>query len=392
MLLNRFMQDRLDHKEWHDLNAGMRSFTQILLTVQEMADSKLEDDQEIAENIQNRIFYEQTTHDRVVDILRGYKDQGFNYLDAVTELSHVFLRMLERYSKVNADLQVRSKRRARKKEKQSQQQNDAPDYAADQDSEAEELAEAHRVSKERKFDFKRFAAKFSTQNCINAFLALTTFFKSLSNEQLKRAHRFFHRVAFKEEMTVMLFRLDIITLFNKMIKGPDGLSHHNPIFREWEELAKQVFRRLTKRLQTRPELAVELLFSKINATTFFLEYGYEKQTTMTSRAPAELEVKGAMTRDEQIGVVVAVLSEEKMDLISLVKDNLTRAASERRVWEDEGVARAIEENHQPSDTSPLVEKSAPSIGKPKTSHQMHVADRNSHNPWQRRAALGHVQG
>ena len=382
VLLNRFMQDRLDHKLWHELNAGMLSFTQILLTVQEMADSKLEEDQEIAENIQNRIFYEQTTHDRIVDLLRGYKDQGFNYLDAATELSHVFLRMLERYSKVNADLQVRSKRRARKKKKQSQQPDEAPDFAADQDSEAEELAEAQRISKERKFDFKRFAAKFSTQNCINSFVAFTTFYKSLSNEQLKRAHRFFYRVAFKEEMTVMLFRMDIIALFNKMIKGPDGLSHHAPIFREWEELARQVFRRLTKRLQTRPELAVELLFSKINATTFFLEYGYEKQITTKPRAPVELEVKGAMTRDEQIGVVVAVLSEEKTDLIVLVRDNLTRAADERRSWEDEAVARSIEENHQPSDTTPLVERSPPSIGMLKTSYRSHVANISSRHPRQ----------
>ncbi|KAJ5580764.1 hypothetical protein N7450_007065 [Penicillium hetheringtonii] len=56
--LNRAMQNSFDSKEWDDLNAQMRCFTQILLTVQEMALSPIEEDQEIAENIQNRIFYE----------------------------------------------------------------------------------------------------------------------------------------------------------------------------------------------------------------------------------------------------------------------------------------------------------------------------------------------
>lgn len=120
ILLNRSMQSSWDHKEWENLNAEMRCFTQILLTIQEMAASPLEEDQEIAENIQNRIFYEETTHDRILSIIRGYKDQGFGYLDACTELAHVFLRMLERYSKTNTDMQVRSKRRAKRKTKQAQ--------------------------------------------------------------------------------------------------------------------------------------------------------------------------------------------------------------------------------------------------------------------------------
>ncbi|KAI9823376.1 MAG: hypothetical protein M1819_001349, partial [Sarea resinae] len=77
VLLNRFMENARDVKDWHDLKASMRSFTQILLTTQEMSDSPLEEDQEIAENIQNRVFYEQSTHDRVLGILREYKDQDF---------------------------------------------------------------------------------------------------------------------------------------------------------------------------------------------------------------------------------------------------------------------------------------------------------------------------
>src|SRR6201994_1375611 len=143
-MLNRYMQVSFDNKEWQDLNASMRCFTQVLLTVQEMAASPLEDDQEIADNIQNRIFYEETTHDRIIAILKGYKDQGFGYLDACIELSHVFLRMLERYSKENVDLQIRSKRRAKKKQKEEKKQaagTDGDPAAEDEESENEDIAD-----------------------------------------------------------------------------------------------------------------------------------------------------------------------------------------------------------------------------------------------------------
>ena len=364
ILLNRFMQNRLDLKLWNEVNAGMRCFTQILLTVQEMAKSSLEEDQEIAENIQNRIFYEETTHDRIVAILRGYKGQGFGYLDACTELSHVFLRMLERYSKENVDLQIRSRRRARKKKKAQMQVAESEDPVVDQDSEEEEVAEAQKSMKERKFDFNRFSAKFLTQGCIDTFVSFTTFYKDLTTEQLKRAHRFFYRVAFKQEMSVMLFRLDIIALFNQMIKGPGELDKGNPMFREWDELTRQLIKRMIKKLQQRPELAVELLFSKMSSTAYYLEFGYEKQTMASKpRAPVELEVKGAMTREGQIGVVVAVLHEEKLASIDFVRSTLASAATERRSWEAAATARSLLNEENGEDGQPMIEPSkAPSIG------------------------------
>lgn len=341
ILMNRFMQKSEDEKAWQDLNAGMKCFTQILLTVQEMSDSVLEDDQEIAENIQNRIFYEESTHDRIVHTLRSYKDQGFGYLDAVTELAHVFLRMLERYSKQNVDMQVRSKRRAqniRKKKAATQgedgeQEDNVPD--------TEVLAEAQKTVSERKFDFTRFAAKFVNQSSVNTFVAFTRYYNELDANQLKRAHRFLHRVAFKMELGVLLCRVDILMLFNKMIKGPEGLDPESPSFKEWEDLVRHFFRTVVKKVQERPELIVEMLFSKIPQTIFFLEHGYERELpTRTPRAPAELEVKPGMEKPEQIGVAVGVLvNQQKSDALHWVRDILKSAVDERKAWEDMEEAR-----------------------------------------------------
>lgn len=367
--LNRYMQNSLDMKEWQDLNASMRCFSQILLTVQEMAVSKIDEDQEIADNIQSRIFYEETTHDRILTILRDYKEQGFGYLDACTELSHVFLRLLERYSKENVDLQIRSRRKAQRKKKNSDKSQAAPADAAG-DSEAEELADAARVSRERKFDFKRFASKFSNQKSVDTFLAFTKYYRDLNQDQLKRAHRFFYRVAFKQELSVVLFRIDIVGLFYKMVKGPEGLDSWNPMYKDWEELVRQLIRRLVRKLDERPQLAVELLFSKINSTIYYLEYGYEKQTIATNTKPAaELEVRpdSALTRDSQLGIVIgALVMDDKIGLVAWVSSMLSSAIEDRKKWQAQVEARDVgdEELSQGSREPPSSSKLPPSLTRP----------------------------
>ncbi|KAL5120666.1 Topoisomerase 1-associated factor 1 [Pleosporales sp. CAS-2024a] len=367
ILLNRFMQKSQDEKAWHDLNAGMKCFTQILLTVHEMAESALEDDQEIAENIQNRIFYEETTHDRVVMILRSYNGQGFGYLDAVTELSHVFLRMLERYAKQNVDMQVKSKRRARKIKKKVAQVEGATGDEQDHVSDTEDIQQAQRTVSERKFDFARFAAKFINQSSVNTFVAFTRYFNDLDTEQLKRVHRFFHRVAFKMELGVLLCRVDILQLFTRMIKGPGGLDMESPAYKEWDEFVKHFFRQVVKKVQERPELIVEMLFSKIPATLFFLQHGYDREITRsTPRAPAELEVKPGMELPEQIGVAVGVLiNQQKSDALHWVRDVLTSAVEERKAWEDADEARkALAAADRPEGEEPAGDAEAETLKPP----------------------------
>ncbi|KAJ5622097.1 Timeless protein [Penicillium herquei] len=358
--LNRAMQNSLDNKEWEDLTAQMRCFTQILLTVQEMAASKIDEDQEIAENIQNRIFYEETTHDRVLAIVRGYKDQGFGYLDAATELFHVFLRMLERYSKENADMQIRSRRRAKRNKKKAAEANGQDDGDNDeaQNSEDEDMVDATQTVKERGFDFKRFAAKFCNQKCVDTFVAFTEFYRELSSEQLKRAHRYFYRIAFKHEMTVLLFRLDIINLFHRMIKGPGGIDSSKSVFKEWEELVRQLIRRLVKRIDQRPALITELLFSKMSSTVYYLEYGHERQTLSTAkRAPAELEIisTDASTPSAKQSIVAGALAlDGRADLGKWVVDVLSSAASERESWDAQHEARLAEDPEAESTPYPMI--------------------------------------
>lgn len=343
-----FLKSRLsrsyDDGDWRALNAVMRCFTQILLTLQDMFSSDNEDDQEIAENALSRLFYEEVTHDTVVKIAQRYKDQGFDYLDACTELVHTYMRVLESYSKVNVDMQIRSKRRIRKKKKaqknagtQGAGDGDADNQDDDEDDSADDHAAAERAVKERKFDFTKFANRFVPQGVVDTFFKFTKYYRDLDDSQLKRAHRYFYRLAFKQDMSVMLFRVDIIHLFYNMIKGPEPLEKTLGMQKEWEELVKQILRRCVKKIEERPALIVELLFSKINATAYYLEYGYDKQTisSTSTRPAAELEFRQIdLTLEEQIGIAVTLLLDKnEQEHVDWVKDQLTACEKERIAWE-----------------------------------------------------------
>lgn len=336
----------------HELKAAMRCFTQVLLTVQDMYDSPLEEDQEIAENILQRIFHEETTHDRVVKIVATYHtnegDKDFGFLDACTELSHVFLRLLENYSKVNKDIFIKTKQRKRRKTKAqaSANGNDELDLGNEEDEEVQDRHFAH-VSRDRKLDFKKFAAKFVTQNCANTFVKLLQYYNELKPEQLKRCHRYFHRVAFKMDFSVMLFRLDIIALLNKMIKGPGGLDPASKIFKEWNDLIVHIFRLMTKKLKERPELFVEILFSKTTPVANFIMHGHETVVVPTQKPVRAWEVKKSVPQDKWVATAVsAMLDHREAYLLEWYKSELVRIEAERRSWEEANRALASIESSE----------------------------------------------
>ncbi|KAI1635930.1 timeless protein-domain-containing protein [Biscogniauxia mediterranea] len=371
--LNRSMADSMENKNWGELCAAMRCFTQILLTVQEMSESGNEEDEEIAENILARIFYEEETHDRVANIAKNYKDQGFEYLDACTELTHTYLRVLEAYSKQNVDMQVRSRRRVRKKKKAAAAaaNQDEENPIEEEDESENDQASAERTSRERKFDFGRFAARFTPQAVVDTFVSFTKYYQDLDGAQLKRAHRYFYRIAFKQDMSVMLFRVDIIQLFYSMIKGQAPLDTGSSMYKEWEELVKQILRKCIRKIEERPQLIIEMLFSKINTTAHYLEYGYEKQTMSTTQTKpgAELEFRHIFDKDKQIAIAVGVLLDKNLSHhIKWVKDQLSNAVTERQAWEaSEKAMASVEkpEGEAPEGEAPPAEgaptKEAPPI-------------------------------
>ena len=125
------------------------------------------------------------------------------------------------------------------------------------------------------------------------------------------------------------------------MKGPRGLDPESPAYKEWDEFVRHFFRQVVKRVQERPELIVEMLFSKIPQTLYFLEHGHDREVFKRApRAPAELEVKPEMEKPDQVGVAVGVLvNQQKSDALRWVREVLASAVEERKAWEDAEQAR-----------------------------------------------------
>ena len=190
----------------------------------------------------------------------------------------------------------------------------------------------------------------------------------------------------------MVFRVDIIALLCKMIKGPEGLDPASNVYKEWDELVKQILKKCIKKIQERPELIVEMLFSKINSTAHYLEYGYEKQTLTTKpRAAAELEVKGGKEWEDQIGILVgAMLDRNEAEHLQWVKSQLFSAESERRSWEGASAAvQSVEKDpFAEADEPPVVDveqPKAPSICR--FSSTFHIKSSTNSFQWSNQMAV-----
>ncbi|KAL2887811.1 Topoisomerase 1-associated factor 1 [Ceratocystis lukuohia] len=377
ILLHRGMRMTYESKTWEDLVAVMRCFNQILLLVKEIYDSKSDADIEIADNILSRLFYEEDTQELLATILRTYNGQGLEYLDVTIELVHNFTHLLSAYSSQNQDMQVRAKKAIRRNNKKKPKKqtrnvviedddgNPVPSQDMEgtdgimQEADAEGLsgseedgdeATAHKVTQDRKFDFQKFLHRFSSQAIVDAYVTYTSFYQELNNDQLKRAHRYFFRLGFKQDLLVMMYRVDILNLFYEMIKGQRPLSTALPVFTDWKELSKRVFRKCTQKLEERPELFVELLFSKTSTMAFFIEHGYAKKTVSTAkpRPAAELEFRYTDNLEDQIRFLVRILySQGKHAEVKWLSETLDEAISVRKAWaasfEAEGRERLADE-------------------------------------------------
>jgi replication fork protection complex subunit Tof1/Swi1 len=86
---------------------------------------------------------------------------------------------------------------------------------------------------------------------------------------------------------------------------------------------------------------IEMLFSKIGNTVFYMQNGYDRVVEKAiPRPPAELDFKASIKDEQKVGVAVgAMLENNKADAVSWVRDEVKRAAEEREAWEQSEEAR-----------------------------------------------------
>ena len=350
--INKSMDEWLGLALWKELQAAMRCFTQIMYTLQDMTLSPDEEDQEIAENTQNRLFYEETTLQLIPDIVRAYTRQPFQWLDDCTEMAHVHLKLLERYSSQHETMFIRSKRRQAKKKKAADlESGEKPDEERD----PEELEEeSQRVNSERQFDFARFEGKYLNQKCIDTFTSFLRFYKELDAPQIMRVLKFLHRIFAKRKMEVLLFRIDIVDLIYRIMKGSEALPRSHPAYKQFDEFAKHFLRRLFKKLEKEPVMFVELLFSKLPTTFSYLQFGQTPEYKVSyPRTYLDLELKPGLNHAESLGVCISALLDDNLSpVLEYLKTTFRQAATERSSFQDANAALLLEDPSTPPPPRP----------------------------------------
>lgn len=163
---------------------------------------------------------------------------------------HVHTKMLERYSKQSTQIFVRAKQAKSKKKQQDKDKNAEPD--------AELQAENKSRLKEKAFDFGRFEARLLNTSSIDTFVKFLGYYKELDYDQMKRALSYFHRVFVKRKMEVVLYRLDIIELFYRIMQDKEGLPTTHPAYKEMDQFTRHFIKQLVRKLQSTPTLYVEV--------------------------------------------------------------------------------------------------------------------------------------
>ncbi|RUS31825.1 timeless protein-domain-containing protein [Jimgerdemannia flammicorona] len=386
-----------DEKNWSELHVAVDCFKQMLLTLEGMAQSPHEDYREVSESLQNNIFYEESTLDLVVQLIRDYKNQsmgwvagsfcsvgcsfgnatkfgyarGESFLKSAIELAHVLLKMLERYAKSKRFMFVRKKKAAPKKKKAPGQTDGSAatsdlgevlagaepkeqEQEQEQEQEEEEEEEDPEARRERKaayaehvFQLEKFERSFATEVVIKNYCTFLENYVSLSPESIHHIVNMFHRIMVKCKIEAVFFKLSMMELFNRILMDLPTLPK-TPAYKELGQFLTFCTRQLFKKLKEYPLLYVEILFPKTreyrrlqdwNGSGSDNDKDFTDMPQKNTNAVAELEVQPDLPWSQKVGVAVAVLIEDqKVELVTWVIEQITFVIAGR---EAEKVSRAM---------------------------------------------------
>lgn len=215
----RHMRIKTDDKAWFEVQMAVDCFRQMLVTVGAMAKSDFEEHREVAEHIQQNLYYEQTSFDLFLDILKRYKNQSYGYLKAVIMLTHVLLKSLDHYQKGKKIMFIRKKKSQKKKKpakKGEEQVEEGVAVITTIDSEDESEPEVDKSKeqeyKDIQFKFSTFEQKYVSWDVINAYTSLLELYHHLQPEYLICISNMFHRLMVKRRAEYLFWKVICINL------------------------------------------------------------------------------------------------------------------------------------------------------------------------------------
>ncbi|GAA6001966.1 hypothetical protein JCM10207_003015 [Rhodosporidiobolus poonsookiae] len=351
------MRTALEEKPplWTDLHAGVECFTQMLLVIEALQASPTQDYVDVAEILQNKLYYEADTLDMVLSLIHKYSAQSYKYLDAVMNLSYTLLRMLEKYSKSKSYMYVRKKKagRAKRKKKQPNGENDEEGMGMGAEDEEEQEVEQGTVSfSEHAFQFEKFEQRFADEATLATCMVYLESYKTFrSPEQMKRIVALMHRQAIKAKSEGLFFKPTVLELFKRITDDPEIANAREGPNLDLRKLIEYVLRKFFKAVQEHPFLLLECFFPKTRSQLGKMRlgeldpYADSDDDTPAYRAKkiGEVEVQPGFSLTQQIGIAIACLVDgDELALVELVKSQLTLASAARTeiVLTTDGLAEA----------------------------------------------------
>ncbi|GAA96533.1 uncharacterized protein L969DRAFT_95002 [Mixia osmundae IAM 14324] len=338
-LVTKRMRIGLDDKpvRHSEVQGAVELFTQILLLLESLSASSNEDHRDVAQVMQDKIYYEEEILATAITVVDRYgKRNTLQYLESVIHFAYTMLRTLERYSKSTAHMYVRSKRKkiAQRKKRAA---GEAADDGHDEDSRPDSGA---RSKSEHAFNFAQFEARFATEATLNTCVAYLRGYKTFrSDEQMKRIVGLMHRQAVKANNAALFWKISTLTLFGEIHSDRQLL----PSTRSYNDLYKFVefvLRGFFKAAQQAPLVIVEALFPHRKSDVKRLQSGFAQEdednsddevATRALKMPAELVVKRGFTQTQQMGIAISLLADAyKEYLLDWVKDTLRTVLRARK--------------------------------------------------------------
>ncbi|GAA6000092.1 Tof1p [Rhodotorula paludigena] len=339
------MKNALEEKPplWTDLHAGVECFTQMLLVIEALQATGNQDHIDVAEILQNKLYYEAETLDMVVNLVTRYNAQSYKYLDAVLNLAYTLLRMLEKYSKSKAYMYVRKKKagRAAKKKKKQVDENGGDGLGMEAEEDEEELEiDAGTVSfGEHAFQFEKFEQRFADESVLATCMIYLESYKTFrSPEQMKRIVALMHRQAVKAKSEGLFYKPSVLELFRRLMEDRDILDAREGPNVDLRKLIEYVLRRFFKAVKEHPALLLECFFPKTKGQLGKMRlgeadpYADSDDDTLIYKAKkvGEVEVQPGFSHTQQIGIAIAVLVDNgDQRLVDLIKDQLKLASAAR---------------------------------------------------------------
>ncbi|GAA5927146.1 hypothetical protein JCM1841_006062 [Sporobolomyces salmonicolor] len=326
---------------WTDLHAGIDCFTQILLTIEALQASGNPEHVDVAEILQNKLYYEAETLDLVLTVLVKYNAQSYKYLDSVINLSYTLLRMLEKYSKSKAYMYVRKKKagRAAKKKKNDGEAEDGDGLGMGEDEEEEEIERGTVSFGEHAFQFEKFEQRFADEAVLATCMTYLESYKTFkSPEQMKRIVALMHRQAVKAKSEGLFYKPTVLELFKRLLEDPNVTSAREGPNVDLRKLIDYILRKFFKAVQEHPLLLLECFFPKTKTQLGKMRmgeadpYASSDDDTLMYRAKkiGEVEVQPGFTHTQQIGIAITCLVDgENLPLVELVKTQLVLASAAR---------------------------------------------------------------